>query len=409
MMNDEVLIKVDRVSKKFSKNFRRSLWYGLTDVFTDVSGAGSERNLRKDEFWAVRNISFELKRGQCLGLIGHNGAGKSTLLKMLNGLIRPDEGEIVMRGKVGAMIELGAGFNPLLTGRENIYNNGAVLGFTKGEIQERIQTIIEFSEIGSFIDMPVQNYSSGMKVRLGFAIAAQMQPDILIIDEVLAVGDLGFILKCLNTMDKMLHQTAVIFVSHSMPMISRVCTSLLLMDKGQAIFQSDDVGAGIEMYYSRFSDLDKAQVIFSRDNDAFLDKFIILRESTQDDGYVKIKYLDDLNLKLNFRMRNTIANFFIAITVLDKEQRAIGIAQPALPFQVDSGVRYDDAYNSYCTTVVVPRINLSKGIYSVAVSFSEKPDSLPILRVQSVERFQITSDREVWPPIEFESKWTIIN
>ena len=132
-MND-VLIKVDGVSKKFCKNLKQSLIYGFKDIFDGVTGKSPFRQLRNNEFWAVKDISFEVKRGECLGLIGHNGAGKSTLLKMLNGLIRPDEGNIEMHGKVGALIELGAGFNALLTGRENIYNNGAVLGFSKKEI-----------------------------------------------------------------------------------------------------------------------------------------------------------------------------------------------------------------------------------------------------------------------------------
>ena len=199
--NNEVLIKVEGLSKKFCKDLKTSLWYGVKDLFTGLQGNKEERELRDKEFWAVKDINFELRRGECLGLIGHNGAGKSTLLKMLNGLINPDAGKITIKGRVGALIELGAGFNPILTGRENIYNNGAILGFTRKEINEKVEEIIDFAEIREFIDMPVQNYSSGMKVRLGFAVAAQMEPDVLIIDEVLAVGDLGFILKCFKTID----------------------------------------------------------------------------------------------------------------------------------------------------------------------------------------------------------------
>lgn len=249
---EEVLIKVDKVSKKFSKDLKKSLYYGLVDVFGGVGGSNKKRELRKDEFWAVNDVSFEVKRGECLGLIGHNGAGKSTLLKMLNGLILPDQGSITMYGKVGALIELGAGFNPILTGRENIYNNAAVIGFSKKEIDEKFDSIVEFSEIEEFIDTPVQNYSSGMKVRLGFAIAAQMQPDILIIDEVLAVGDLGFKIKCMNTIQQLLKNTAVIFVSHAMTQITTVCTRLILMNKGNIEFSGNDIGAGIEKYFLKF-------------------------------------------------------------------------------------------------------------------------------------------------------------
>ena len=247
---EEVLIKAENVSKKFSKDFKKSLYYGMLDVFGGVIGLTRNRALRGDEFWAVKDISFEVKRGECLGLIGHNGAGKSTLLKMLNGLILPDTGSITMHGKVSALIELGAGFNPILTGRENIYNNAAVIGFSRKEIDDKFNSIVEFSDIGDFLDMPVQNYSSGMKVRLGFAVAAQMQPDVLIIDEVLAVGDLGFILKCFNQIDKILPNTAVIFVSHSMPMISRICNEIILMEKGIAKFQGTNVAEAIDLLFA---------------------------------------------------------------------------------------------------------------------------------------------------------------
>ena len=203
----DVLIKVEHLSKKFCKDLKTSLWYGVKDLYSNITGNSKVRALRPKEFWAVKDINFELRRGECLGLIGHNGAGKSTLLKILNGLINPDEGKITIKGKVGALIELGAGFNPILSGRENIYNNGAILGFTKKEIDNKVEAIIDFSEIREFIDMPVQNYSSGMKVRLGFAVAAQMEPDVLIIDEVLAVGDLGFVLKCFKTIDTILPNT----------------------------------------------------------------------------------------------------------------------------------------------------------------------------------------------------------
>ena len=144
---------------------------------------------------------------------------------------------MTIKGRVGALIELGAGFNPIFSGRENIYNNGAIFGFTRKEIDEKVEEIIDFAEIREFIDMPVQNYSSGMKVRLGFAVAAQMEPDVLIIDEVLAVGDLGFVLKCFKTIDTILPKTAIVFVSHSMPMVSRICNQIILMEKGYLNFK----------------------------------------------------------------------------------------------------------------------------------------------------------------------------
>lgn len=252
-MSDEVLIKVENVSKKFCKDLKTSLWYGAKDLGSEFLGLQSKKELRNKEFWAVKDISFELKRGECLGLIGHNGAGKSTLLKMLNGLIKPDQGKITMRGRIGALIELGAGFNPLLTGRENVYINGQILGFSKKEISQKFDAILEFAELEEFIDTPVRNYSSGMKVRLGFAIAAQMEPDVLIIDEVLGVGDLGFQVKCFNIIQDMSKKCAVILVSHSMPNIARVSNVVFMLNRGHVNYHGNDIDYVINKYLNQFS------------------------------------------------------------------------------------------------------------------------------------------------------------
>ncbi len=235
-MENEVLVKVEGLSKKFCKSLKKSLKYGIHDLAANLMGKPTSDDLRPDEFWALKDINFELRRGECLGLIGHNGAGKSTLLKILNGLINPDHGKVTMRGRVGALIELGAGFNPILSGRENIYNNGAILGFTKQEIEDKVEEIIDFAEIREFIDMPVQNYSSGMRVRLGFAVAVQMEPDILIIDEVLAVGDASFRAKCYEVLDSLINKTCVILVTHSMNQIVRLSSGVLLLNKGLSEF-----------------------------------------------------------------------------------------------------------------------------------------------------------------------------
>jgi lipopolysaccharide transport system ATP-binding protein len=259
-VSDEILVKAERVSKKFCRSLRRSLWYGVKDILSamdprpDVNSSADVDwrlpVLREDEFFAVKDVSFELRRGECLGLIGHNGAGKSTLLKILNGLIPPDGGRIEMRGRVAALIELNAGFNPILTGRENIYNEAALLGFTRQETDARFQNIVDFAEIGDFLDMPVQNYSSGMRVRLGFAVAAQMEPDILIIDEVLAVGDVAFRFKCLNRIGELMRCAAVIFVSHTMPQIFRLCDEIIVLNHGAVTFQGRNISEGVAVYLS---------------------------------------------------------------------------------------------------------------------------------------------------------------
>lgn len=207
MNNSDTLIRCENLSKKFCRDLKRSLWYGLTSSTANLFGnhCSDSAKLREGEFWANNDISFELKRGECLGLIGKNGAGKTTLLKMLNGLIKPDIGRIEMRGRIGALIALGAGFNPVLTGRENIYVNSSILGISKREVRARFDEIVEFSELCDFIDTPVRNYSSGMSVRLGFAVAVVlMKPDVLLLDEVLAVGDAAFRAKCLNRIIELL-------------------------------------------------------------------------------------------------------------------------------------------------------------------------------------------------------------
>jgi ABC-type polysaccharide/polyol phosphate transport system ATPase subunit len=258
-MSDEVLVKVDNVSKRFCRSLKRSLWYGLQDLGSEIGGrrhggeiglqqSSADVQLRPDEFWAVKDVSFELRRGECLGLIGRNGAGKTTLLRILNGLIKPDSGRIEMCGQIGALIALGAGFNPVLTGRENILINASVMGLSKQQTKDRIDEIIDFAEIGDFIDSPVQTYSSGMQVRLGFAAATSMEPDILILDEVLAVGDGNFVSKCYNKIDQLRKKAAVLFVSHHMPHVGRMCSHCLYLEKGHTKIVTDNINAVIRVY-----------------------------------------------------------------------------------------------------------------------------------------------------------------
>lgn len=215
-MNDTV-VKVENVSKKFCRNLKRSMFYGAIDVCKSMMGIESSTAiLRKGEFWSVDNVSLELKRGETLGIIGANGSGKTTLLRMLNGIFQPDKGRIEVNGRIGALIAVGAGFHPLLTGRENIYLNGAILGMSRKEIDQKFDEIVEFAEIGEAIDAPVKHYSSGMYVRLGFAVAINIEPDILLIDEILAVGDREFQIKCYQKLQKVKQKgTAIILVAHN--------------------------------------------------------------------------------------------------------------------------------------------------------------------------------------------------
>ncbi|RJP75602.1 MAG: ABC transporter ATP-binding protein [Desulfobacteraceae bacterium] len=237
MSQNEALITCENVSKKFCKDLKQSLWYGVKDITNEVLTIRKDgTKLRPGEFWSLRNVSFEVRRGEMLGLVGQNGAGKSTLLKLLCGLIKPDTGKITMKGQVQALIELGAGFNPILTGRENVYINAAVLGIPREKIDEAIPHIIEFSGLKDFMDMPVNKYSSGMKSRLGFSIIAQLDPDIILIDEVLAVGDMAFQEKCMRRMDSLRKSDkAIIFVTHSLYQVEALCNKALWIDKGNVI------------------------------------------------------------------------------------------------------------------------------------------------------------------------------
>jgi lipopolysaccharide transport system ATP-binding protein len=193
-------------------------------------------SLRKDEFWALNDISFEVKKGETLGIIGPNGSGKTTLLKLLNGIFWPDKGKITVKGRVGALIELGAGFHPLLTGRENVYINGAILGMTKRQVDEKFDEIMEFADIGDFIDSPVKNYSSGMYVRLGFSIAIHSSPDLLLVDEALSVGDAQFVQKCLGWFTQFREKGGTtIFVSHDMNLIKTNCEKAILLEHGSIL------------------------------------------------------------------------------------------------------------------------------------------------------------------------------
>ena len=193
-----------------------------------------QRAAKGKDFWALRDVNFDIEPGEVVGIIGHNGAGKSTLLKVLSRITKPSVGEVRLRGRVGSLLEVGTGFHPELTGRENIFLNGAILGMRRGEIQRKFDAIVEFAEIGEFLDTPVKRYSSGMYVRLAFAVAAHLEPEILIVDEVLAVGDMAFQRKCLGRMhDVGRSGTTILFVSHNMPAIESLCTRAILLDRGQ--------------------------------------------------------------------------------------------------------------------------------------------------------------------------------
>ena len=230
----EIAIEFDGVWKKFKKgeihDSLRDLIPALTRVVFSRDGHGE---LHEREFWALRDVSFQIRRGEAWGIVGANGAGKSTILKLLSKILRANKGAVNIHGKVSALIEVGAGFHPDLTGRENVYLNGCILGMKRQEVARKFDQIVEFAGVGDFIDTPVKRYSSGMYARLGFAVAAHVDPDILLVDEVLSVGDMQFQEKCLDRMREVVEEgTTVIFVSHNLQAVQTLCGQTLLLKTG---------------------------------------------------------------------------------------------------------------------------------------------------------------------------------
>lgn len=233
----EVAIKVENLGKKFLIGQRREGDFRNSFVQKIRSFMTSDRK-REEEFWALQNVSFEIKAGEAVGIIGRNGAGKSTLLKILSRITPPTTGRFEINGRVSSLLEVGTGFHPELTGRENIFLNGTILGMKRPEIKSKFDQIVDFSGVEKFIDTPVKHYSSGMKVRLAFAVAAHLEPEILIIDEVLAVGDADFQKKCLGKMDEVTKNAGrtVLFVSHNMSAVENLCSRAFLLVNGEVDF-----------------------------------------------------------------------------------------------------------------------------------------------------------------------------
>lgn len=230
-MTSSTVINFDKVSKKFRKGRRLYLKQALLDLFTPNA---------QEDFWALKDVSFKVKKGESVGIIGVNGSGKSTLLKMIAGVLYPTAGKVEVSGRIGPLIELGAGFHPELTGRDNIYLNGVILGLSKKEIEQKFDEIVDFAELEDFIDTPVKHYSSGMYMRLGFAVAVAISPDILLIDEILAVGDLTFQKKCIDKIKEFQKVgITVVIVSHNIDLVKEMCEEVMLFHKGKLVLGGD--------------------------------------------------------------------------------------------------------------------------------------------------------------------------
>jgi lipopolysaccharide transport system ATP-binding protein len=399
MSSSEILIKVNNVSKKFCKDLKKSLWYGVHDLTSELMGRNKGNNkLRKDEFFAVKDVSFELKRGECLGLVGPNGAGKSTLLKMLAGLIKPDGGEIILKGKVGALIELGAGFNPILTGRENIYVNASILGLSKREIDKKFDSIVDFAENGDFIDTPVQNYSSGMKVRLGFAVAAHLEPDILFIDEVLAVGDVGFRTKCYRHISGLLQKIAVIFVSHSMPIVNRYCSSVLVLNRGKKIYKGNNY-RGIETYFSLFKKEEGREIVADERN--YINNFTLMDKNngTMD----RVKHSSTLCVTLSGALDPAKKHVFFNLLFLNRDLQVVAVCKSDI-YSIDNPGGY------FSLTVELAPFILSPGNYRVSFQAFDEQVKYHLFWYDAVANLTVVGETQDYgaAAVHFSGSWKMV-
>ena len=421
----DVVLSVRNVSKKFCRNLRRSMLYGIQDLTRSMLGISGRQDirdsrfenrteqpisnlqsptaspqspitnnqsplppLRKDEFWAVRDINFELRRGECLGLIGMNGSGKSTLLRLLTGIFPPDQGEIAVRGRVGALIAVGAGFHPHLTGRENIYLNGAILGLTRAQINAQLREIIDFAEIGAFIDAPVSTYSSGMRMKLGFSIAIKVEPDLLLIDEVLAVGDIGFKYKCFAAIERILKKSAVVFVSHEMGHVQRISNSVILLHHGQVDFHGSAIAEGIQRYQASFPI--QTEVVVTGTGKARISNITVSSATGlrfNNAGLFLISHGEDVQVEMNVDLTPDIPAVSLVVNLLDQGGMAVAQCNSE-----DRGFTLQNCGSTLKITMQFPKIPLNPGIYRLWIIIAAKyPNREEIVAVYyGTTPFQVT-------------------
>lgn len=343
------------------KNFNR-----LRRLDTFSSNGHSDED-SDDTLWALKDVSFEVQEGEVVGIIGRNGAGKSTLLKILSRITEPTSGRVVLRGRVSSLLEVGTGFHPELSGRENIYMNGTILGMTKREIDRKFDEIVDFSGVERFLDTPVKRYSSGMNVRLAFAVAAHLEPEILIIDEVLAVGDAEFQKKCLGKMQDVATQgRTVLFVSHNMPSVESLCGKILIMEKGKVEYLGP-TSDGLQRYERRSENLEsnvKAEYIIQSSTSSFLRYAAILDENNNPTSNIPVGGKFRLVVKIN--AQRTIQNFDLGVGIDDLSGRRIlsmhtPKSTPPLP----------SVFGEKCIECVVNEFPLRPGDYQLKLSVSE--------------------------------------
>ena len=326
-MEQQPIIEIKNVGKRYAINHAEGQMGGyvsLRDVIANFFGSplkfikkkAKDFKTKKEAFWALSDVSFSVKKGEVVGIIGRNGSGKSTLLKILSQITPPTTGEIKIMGRVGSLLEVGTGFHPELTGRENMFLNGAILGMGKKEISEKFDKIVEFSGIGQFIDTPVKYYSSGMYVRLAFAVASHMEPDILLLDEVLAVGDLEFQKKCLDRMEQVTKNEGrtILFVSHNMEAVRQLCSTVVLLEKGKVV-KVGPTNKIVNEYINRMFSTDGKEVILPVKPHSPMSFTKISMENSEEKTTNKINHREDFFINLELETYSDVKNADIFITI----------------------------------------------------------------------------------------------
>ncbi len=368
-MHHETAITVDCLGKKYQLGEKQAGYRTLRDLIGRNFGKGrntgnssssvSENNHQPSDFWALRDISFEIKAGEVVGVIGRNGAGKSTLLKILSRITEPSTGSVDIYGRVGSLLEVGTGFHYELTGKENIYLSGAILGMKRAEIMRQFDEIVAFAEVENFVDTPVKHYSSGMLMRLAFAVSAHLQPEILLIDEVLAVGDIAFQRKCLGKMGDVARQgRTVLFVSHNMSAILELCHRSILVEKGRLAFDGPAAQC-VEAYYNHNSEADFEETESSPNTPLQINSIAINNDNSS--AAVKTGSEFEVHLRLSARNISNPAIYFIIENVAGQTLVHKRIKSTELGLEKVDG--------NYKLTVSLPALWLSPGIYSVYFKF----------------------------------------
>lgn len=349
---DDTVIKIVNVKKQYRlgtigggtlRGDLQSTWARMRHKEDPNSIIGSKAYAGNEKFMALDGISLDVKRGETLGIIGWNGAGKSTLLKLLSRVTAPSEGELYIKGKITSMLEVGTGFHPELTGRENIYLNGAILGMTRKEVSKKIDEIIEFSECGKFIDTPVKRYSSGMFVKLAFSVSAHLESDIMLMDEVLAVGDMAFQKKCIDKMVSVARDEGrtILYVSHNMQTIRKLCSRCIVLDKGKIIYNGD-VEEAIDIYLRNKSFMEKIFNDFSKaPRPGFLTGKVKIQSLELIDKK-ECRFYDDEKLKFNLKWHaeEDIENLCLRMMIHNNDQDVIASAVCANFMSCEKGKDY---------------------------------------------------------------------